>query len=108
MLEGEHHRRLRSLAEAVTRDDPQFAAALARGTPCAPREYRRRRHIILLSAALPAVLVCMAGHPVIGAVLGWAAALLAIVCTRHLLQNPRQRGDGPSRPDTTDDPPFLM
>jgi hypothetical protein len=109
MLEGEHHRRLRHLTEAVTRDDPRFAAALARGKPCAPWEYRRRRRIILLSAVLPTVVVCAAGHPVIGLLLGWSAALLAIVCTRHLLQNPRQRGDGPPRPDTTTEgPPFFV
>jgi len=108
MREGEHHRRLHDLTEAVTRDDPRFAAALARGTPCAPYEYRRRRRIVLLSLVLPTLVVCMAGHPVIGMLLGWSAALLAIVCTRHMLQNPRQRGDGPTRPDTTEGPPFFV
>lgn len=108
MLEGEQHRRLHDLTEAVTRDDPRFATALARGRPCAPCEYRRRQRIVLLSLVLPTVVLCIVGHPVIGMLLGWSAALLAIVCTRHMLQNPRQRGDSPAGPDTAEGPPFFV
>lgn len=63
MLDHEQQRRLAHLADEVIRDDPRFAAALARGEPRPPREYRRRRRLILLATALPVTIFAVAGNP---------------------------------------------
>jgi Protein of unknown function (DUF3040) len=49
---------LRQIEKRMNTDDPRFAAGLRYGSPCPPREYRRRRGFLVLAAGTAMALMC--------------------------------------------------
>lgn len=58
MIEPWVAQELRQIERQLKAEDPRFAAGLRYGSPCPPREYRRRRAFLLLLAGTAAALVC--------------------------------------------------
>jgi Protein of unknown function (DUF3040) len=73
MIEPARQQQLQRIERLLLLDDPHFADGLRTGSPCSPREYRRRRQLIATTVAIAAL------SGLIVAVLWGAAFIIPVV-----------------------------
>jgi Flp pilus assembly protein TadB len=89
MLSERERQVLNQIELSLSVGDPRFVAAMRRGRPRSPREYRRALSTLLVVVGLPlCIVVVLTGHPL-------AAAGFVAVVVIGLIQYVRRRLDDP-------------